>query len=83
MPYIYVIGLWIVGIYLIYMAVKEYRILFIPAVYFLFLGAWRMADIYTSVSLMQGGYAWILRGISFVVMLITGILYYIVYRKKQ
>ena len=82
MPYLYVVGLWIVGIYLIYMAIKEYRILFIPAIYFVFLGAWRLADIYTATNLMQGGYAWVLRGISFGVLVVTGVIYYLVYRKK-
>ncbi len=82
MSYLYVVGLWIVGIYLIYMAIKEYRILFIPAIYFVFLGAWRLADIYTATNLMQGVYAWILRGISFGVLVVTGVIYYMVYRKK-
>ena len=82
MPYLYVVGLWIVGIYLIYMAIKEYRILWIPAIYFVFLGAWRLADIYTVTNLMQGVYAWILRGISFGVLVITGVIYYLIYRKK-
>ncbi len=82
MPYLYVVGLWIVGIYLIYMAIKEYRILWIPAVYFILLGAWRLADIYTTANLMQGGYAWALRGISFGVLVVTGLIYYVIYRKK-
>ncbi len=82
MSYLYVAGLWLVAVYLVYMAVKEYKILWIPAIYFIFLGAWRLADIYTEVSLMQGTYAWILRGISLAVVLITGGIYYAVYRKK-
>ena len=82
MPYLYGAGLLIVGGYLIYMAVKEFRILFIPAIYFLFLGIWRFADIYTDAELMQGVYAWILRGISLAVMLATALIYYFRYRKK-
>ncbi|MEE0859614.1 MAG: hypothetical protein U0M12_09165 [Acutalibacteraceae bacterium] len=84
MGYVYTIAFVIIGIYLIYYAIKEYRFLLLPGIYFIFLGGWWLTDeLLTNVNLLGGIYGWVIRGISAVVLVITGLIYYFKYRKNK
>ncbi|MEE0059582.1 MAG: hypothetical protein UE295_02010 [Acutalibacteraceae bacterium] len=84
MVYLYIVAFFLIGIYLIITGIKDYRILLVPGVYFLFLGAWWLADVLlTEVNLLGGIYSWIIRAISAVILLVTGIIYYFKYYKPN
>lgn len=82
MDYLYTAGFALFGIYLIYNAIKEFRFLLLPGIYFVFLSVWWLTNqLIPDVDLLGGIYAWILRGISAVVLVITGLIYYFRYKK--
>ena len=82
--YIYIAGFFLVGAYILYRGFREFKILIIPGIYFLFLGGWRLADkLIAGAELMQGVYAWIIRGITLCVLVATGILYYMKYMRGK
>lgn len=84
MDYLYAAGFTLIGIYLIYYAIKEFRFLLLPGIYFVFLGIWWLASQLTPETDLLGGiYAWILRGISAVVLLVTGLIYYFKYKRPH
>lgn len=84
MGYLYTAGFALLGIYLIYNAIKEFRFLLLPGIYFIFLSGWWLAnELIPEVDLLGGAYAWILRGISAVVFVITGLIYYFKYKKTK
>ncbi|MEE0264914.1 MAG: hypothetical protein UD936_04730 [Acutalibacteraceae bacterium] len=84
MVYLYIVAFFLIGIYLIITGIKDYRILLLPGVYFLFLGAWWLADvILADVDLLGGIYSWIIRAVSAVILLVTGIIYYSKYYKPH
>lgn len=83
MTYLYIVAFLLIGIYLIFSAIKEYRFLLLPGVYFIFMGAWWIADISLEVNLQVGIYVWILRIVSAVVFAITGLIYYFKYYKQN
>lgn len=84
MGYIYTAAFVIIGIYLIYNAIKEYRFLLLPGIYFIFLGGWWLAnELLPDVNLMSGVFGWIIRGLSVVVLVITGLIYYFKYKRNK
>lgn len=84
MDYIYIAGFLLVGAYLLYRGFREFKILIIPGVYFLFLGGWRLADkLMPEAELMQGVYAWIIRIVSLFVLAAVGAVYYIKYIREK
>ena len=74
--YLYVILWYVLAAYLIYQGVKENRFFFIPAVFFIFLGSWALADIFVEADLMNGVYGWIYRGVAVVVLIICALKYF-------
>ena len=60
--YIYAAVWFILAAYLIYMSIRESRVLLIPACFFVFLGAWALINELTEADLMSGIYGWIYRG---------------------
>lgn len=83
MTYLYIVAFLLIGIYLIFLAIKEYRFLLLPGVYFIFMGVWWIADISLEANLQTGIYVWVLRIISAVVFVITGLVYYFKYYKQN
>lgn len=83
MTYLYIVAFLLIGIYLIFLAIKEYRFLLLPGVYFIFMGVWWIADIPLEANLQTGIYVWVLRAISAVVFVITGLVYYFKYYKQN
>ena len=83
MEYLFIGVFFLIGIYLVVTAIKEYRFLLLPAVYFMFLGSWRLADLFTQADLHSGIYAWIVRAVSAIVLIITGLIYYFKYYKQS
>lgn len=84
MVYLYIVAFFLIGIYLIVTGIKAYRVLLLPGVYFLFLGAWWLADVLLAdVNLLGGIYSWIIRAVSAVILLITSIIYYFKYYKPS
>lgn len=83
MEYLFIGVFFLIGIYLVFVAVKEYQFLLLPAIYFIFMGSWRLADFFTELDLHSGIYAWIVRGVSAVVLVVTGLIYYHKYYKPN
>ena len=84
MVYLYIVAFAVIGIYLIITGIKTYRILLLPGIYFLFLGAWWLADVLlVNIDLLGGIYSWIIRVVSAVTLLVTGIIYYFKYYKPS
>ena len=62
--YVYM-GLWFVcGLLMIFRFGRENAIFYWLGAFFLFLGAWLLADILLPVNLFEGPWPWVLRGIS-------------------
>ena len=84
MDYIYIVGFFLAGAYLVYRGVREFKIIIIPGIYFFLLGIWRLADkLIPGVELMGGVYAWIIRIVSLCVLAATVIIYYMKYMRKK
>lgn len=84
MGYLYALGFLIIGIYLIYNAIKEFRFLLLPGIYFIILCIWWIINQLTpDIELTNGIFGWILRGISVVVLIITGLIYYFKYKRNS
>ena len=83
MDYLFVGVFFLIGIYLVFIAVKEYRFLLLPAIYFIFMGSWRLADFFTEADLHSGISAWIVRAVSAFVLIVTGFIYYFKYYKQN
>lgn len=83
MNYLYIIVFFLSGIYLVFTAIKEYRFLLLPGIYFIFLGAWWLIDIPVQADLLNGVYGWIIRAISAIILLATGAIYYFKYYKQN
>ena len=83
MTYLYIIGFFLIGIYLVVMGIQEYRFLLLPAIYFIFMGVWWSVDIPLEVDLQAGIYVWILRIVSALVFVVTGLIYYFKYYRKN
>lgn len=70
-------GLWfMVACVLFFRFRKESFAVPLLSLYFLFLGAWWLADQFMEADLLHGGYAWVLRGISAAALLLCGAVYY-------
>lgn len=83
MNYLYS-GIWFVVAVLLYVRFrKESKFVYLLSGYFTFMGIWWLADELMPVDLMSGVYAWILRGISFFVMLCLLLGYFRNKRKKS
>lgn len=84
MGYLYAMAFLIIGIYLIYNAIKEFRFLLLSGIYFILLGVWWVINQLTpNIDLTGGVFGWILRGISVVVLIITGLIYYFKYKRNS
>lgn len=84
MGYLFTAMFFIIGIYLIFNAIKEFRFLLLPGIYFVVLGIWWLIDELTpSIDITGGVFAWGIRGVSFVVLIITGAIYYFKYYKNR
>lgn len=83
MNYLYS-GIWfIVAVLLFVRFRKESRIVYLLSGYFTFMGIWWLADEILSVDLMNGIYGWILRGVSFFVVLCLLLMYFRSKSKKS
>lgn len=83
MGYIYSVAFFLIGIYLIYNAVKEFKFLFLPGIYFALLGIWWLINQLTpEINLTGGVFEWIIRAVSVVVLVITGLIYYFKYKRN-
>ncbi len=84
MGYLFTAAFLIIGIYLIFYAVKEYRFLLLPGIYFIILGIWWLIDeLNTSIDLTNGVFGWVIRGVSAAVLIVTGVIYYFKYYKNK
>lgn len=83
MTYLYIVTFFLTGIYLVVKAIKDYRFLLLPGIYFIFMGVWWLIDIPLKADLQSGVYMWILRGISAIILLATGLIYYFKYYKQN
>lgn len=64
MEYVYA-GLWLIcGLLLLFRFGKESRVFYALGGFFLFLGAWWLANIFLPVNLFEGAWLWVLRGLS-------------------
>lgn len=83
MNYLYS-GLWFVVAVLLFVRFrKEGKVIYLLSGYFVFMGVWWLADAIMAVDLMSGVYGWILRGVSFVVILILLLMYFRSKNKKS
>lgn len=83
MNYLYS-GVWFIVAVLLYMRFrKESKVIYLLSGYFTFMGIWWLADEILSVDLMSGTYAWILRGVSFFVVLCLLLMYFRSKSKKS
>lgn len=83
MSYIFAAAWLIIGGYLIYQGFKNYKILILLGIYFLFLGTWWLVNEFTSVNMLDGIYANILRIISGVMLVIVLVAYIIIKKRNQ
>lgn len=84
MSYIFAAAWLIIGGYLIYQGIKNYKILILLGIYFLFLGAWWIINEFTSINMLDGMYANILRIISGIMLVIVlGVYIFIKKRNKN
>ena len=84
MSYIFAAAWLIIGGYLIYQGIKNYKILILLGIYFLFLGVWWIINEFTSVNMLDGMYANILRIISGIMLVIVlGVYIFIKKRNKN
>lgn len=83
MNYLYS-GIWFVVAVLLFVRFrKESKIVYILSGYFTFMGIWWLADAILPVDLMNGIYGWILRGVSFFVILCLLLMYFRSKSKKS
>ena len=84
MGYLFTAMFFIIGIYLIFNAIKEFRFLLLPGIYFVVLGIWWLIDELTpGIDITGGMFAWGIRGVSLVVLIITGAIYYFKYYRNR
>lgn len=83
MGYVFAAAWLIIGGYLIYQGIKKYKLLILLGIYFLFLGAWWIINEFTSVNMLDGMYANILRIVSGVILLIVLIVYIFIKRQNK
>ena len=76
MGYVYS-GLWfIMAVVLLAKFRKESKMVYVLGTYFIFLGAWWLADQLVSADMLHGTYGWVLRGVSLAAVVISGVVYY-------
>ena len=75
--WVYAVLWFVIAAYFFYLAVKEDRFFFFLAPFFVFLGAWALADELMTVDLMSGVYGWIYRGVGIVMLVICLIKHYL------
>ena len=69
--------MWLcIAIYLFYKGIKEFKILAVFSVYFLFNACWWCADYFVSADMFHGTFGWIFRGVTAVFLMIGSIFYY-------
>lgn len=75
-------ALWFVlAAVMVYYAFKVHRFLFVPAVFFLFLGGWTLADLLSPADLMAGVWLWVYRAVAVVMFAVCGLRYWL-YKKN-
>lgn len=82
MGFVYAAAWFAVAVLLFGRFRKESRVIIPVSIYFVFLGVWWLANEFVSADLMQGGYAWILRAVSAVVLMFCVIFYYLEKKKS-
>ena len=76
-------ALWfVIAGYFFYLAVRESRFFFFIAPFFVFLGAWALADELMAADLMGGVFGWIYRGVGVVALVICLVKYFTLKRKR-
>ena len=76
MGYVYS-GLWfIMAVVLLTKFRKESKMVYVLGLYFFFLGVWWLADQLAGVDMLHGVYGWVLRGVSLLAIILSGVVYY-------
>lgn len=83
MGYVYAVLWLIIAVMLFLRFRKENKVVYLLSVYFIFLSVWWFIDEFVAgLNLMDGMYAWILRGVSAVVLTVCLVIY-IAERRKH
>lgn len=70
-------ALWLIlAAYLFYMAVRQYKILFLLSGFMTFLGVWELINTLTELDMKSGVYGWIYRGVAGVILVLCLIWYF-------
>lgn len=77
MGYLYTV-LWFLTALLLFVRFrKESRIVYVLSGYFVFLGFWWLANQLLETDLMTGIFGWIFRGVSLLMLIVLGIVYFL------
>ncbi|MBQ9679138.1 MAG: hypothetical protein IJV48_00435 [Ruminococcus sp.] len=78
MGYVYTVVWFLLAAYLIYSAVKRYRmpIMYILSGFMVFLGVWELINTLSPIDLKSGVYGWIYRGVAAVILILCLIWYF-------
>ena len=69
--------MWLIlAAYLFYMAVRQYKILFLLSGFMTFLGVWELINTLTELDMKSGVYGWIYRGVAGVILVLCLIWYF-------
>jgi apolipoprotein N-acyltransferase len=81
--YVYAALWFAVGLLLIFRLGRENRVFYLLGAFFLFLGAWWMADELSGVNLFVGLWAWILRGVTLAALVVSCVVFYKELKKNR
>ena len=78
MGYVYTVVWFLLAAYLIYSAIKRYRmpIMYILSGFMVFLGVWELINTLSPIDLKSGVYGWIYRGVAAVILILCLIWYF-------
>lgn len=78
MGYVYTVVWFLLAAYLIYSAIKRYRmpIMYILSGFMVFLGVWELVNTLSPIDLKSGVYGWIYRGVAAVILILCLIWYF-------
>lgn len=78
MGYVYTVVWFLLAAYLIYSAVKRYRmpIMYILSGFMVFLGVWELINTLSPIDLKSGVYGWVYRGVAAVILILCLIWYF-------
>lgn len=83
MSYVYSVMWLIIAIILVFMAIKENKILLIFSVYFLFNAVWWFLSAATAYDMFHGTLGWVFRGVTLVFVIAGGIFYLSMKKKTE